>query len=263
MMGDQTGIMLTLLPALIFALVAVFEIARPRRKLRFGRATRWRTGLLLVVTGRAAIWLLAWIIAIPAIALWAGSRSIGVFNILELPLWVEVLASFILLDFAMWLQHLLTHKVPALWRLHKVHHADPDLDISTAIRFHPGEIVFSVLWKAGWVILLGVSAPVILAFELWLSANAIFNHGNIELPRGLDRFLRRFLVTPDMHLVHHSVLLKEQQSNYGFALTVWDRLFRTYAPESVVGRGQQAIGLADLQDSRATAIGFSLKLPVT
>ena len=255
--------MLTLLPALIFALVAFFEIARPRRTLRFGRVARWWTGLLLVLTSRVALWLLAWIVAVPAVALWAGSRGIGAFNVLELPLWAEVLVSFVLLDFAMWLQHLLTHKVPVLWRLHKVHHADPDLDVSTAIRFHPGEIVFSVFWKAIWVIVLGVSAPVIVAFELWLVANAIFNHGNVELPRGLDRFLRRFLVTPDMHLVHHSVLLTEQQSNYGFALTVWDRLFGTYTTESSLGRKQQAIGLTELQDGRATTIGYSLKLPVT
>lgn len=262
-MGDQSAIIGTLFPALIFALVALFEIARPRRMLRFGRVARWWTGLLLVVTSRFAVWMLAWIIAVPAVGLWADSQGVGVFNILDLPFWVEVFASFILLDFALWLQHLLTHKVPVLWRLHKVHHADPDLDVSTAIRFHPGEIVFSVFWKVGWVILLGVSAPFILAFELWLVANAIFNHGNVELPRGVDRILRRFLVTPDMHLVHHSVLVPEQQSNYGFALTVWDRLFGTYAAESSLGREQQSIGLADQQDSRATAIGYSLKLPLT
>ena len=129
-MGDQSAIIGTLFPALIFALVALFEIARPRRKLRFGRVARWRTGLLLVVTSRFAVWMLAWIIAVPAVGLWADSQGVGVFNILDLSFWVEVFASFILLDFALWLQHLLTHKVPVLWRLHKVHHADPDLDVS-------------------------------------------------------------------------------------------------------------------------------------
>jgi sterol desaturase/sphingolipid hydroxylase (fatty acid hydroxylase superfamily) len=261
--GDQRTLLITLLPAVIFAVVALFEIARPRRTLRFGRVARWRTGLLLAVTGRAALWLLAWIIAVPAVASWAGSRGIGAFNVMELPLWAEILASFLLLDFALWVQHLLTHKVPVLWRFHKVHHADPDMDVSTAFRFHPGEIVFSVFWKIGWVVTLGVSAPIFIAFEIWLAANALFNHGNLELPRVFDRLLRRFLVTPDMHLVHHSVLVPEQQSNYGFALTVWDRLFGTYAIESSSGREQQAIGLAELQDSRATEIGYSLKLPVT
>jgi sterol desaturase/sphingolipid hydroxylase (fatty acid hydroxylase superfamily) len=262
-MGDQSTLLITLLPALMFVLIALFEIARPRRTLRFGRVARWRTGLLLALTGRAALWLLAWIVAVPAVAIWAGSHSIGAFNVMALPLWAEILASFLLLDFAMWVQHLLTHKVPFLWRLHKVHHADPDMDVSTAIRFHPGEIVFSVFWKAGWVVALGVSAPIMIAFEIWLAANALFNHGNLELPRGLDRFLRRFLVTPDMHLVHHSVLVAEQQNNYGFALTLWDRMFRTYRIESSLGREKQAIGLIDLQDSRATEIGYSLKLPVT
>jgi sterol desaturase/sphingolipid hydroxylase (fatty acid hydroxylase superfamily) len=262
-MGDQSALLITLLPALIFALVALFEIARPRRTLRFGRVARWRTGLLLAVTGRAALWFLAWIVAVPAVAIWAGSRGIGAFNVMELPLWAEILASFVLFDFAMWLQHLLTHKVPVLWRLHIVHHADPDMDVSTAIRFHPGEIMFSVFWKASWVLLLGVSAPIIIAFEIWLAANALFNHGNLELPRRMDRFLRRFLVTPDMHLVHHGVLVPEQQSNYGFALTLWDRLFQTYRIESSQGRENQAVGLIDLQDSRATEIGYSLKLPVT
>jgi sterol desaturase/sphingolipid hydroxylase (fatty acid hydroxylase superfamily) len=262
-MGDRTATLITLLPALTFALVALFEIARPRRRLRFGRLQRWRTGLALLVTSRIATWLLAWVVAIPAAAFWAGSQGVGLFNVVALPLWAEVLTSFIVLDFAMWLQHVLTHKVPVLWRLHKVHHADPDLDVSTAIRFHPGEIVFSVFWKVGWVLVLGVSAPVILAFELWLAANAMFNHGNIELPRGLDRMLRRALVTPDMHLIHHSVLLKEQQNNYGFALTIWDRLFGTYASESSLGRELQAIGLIESQDSRPISVGYSLKLPLT
>lgn len=262
-MGDRTAILITLLPAVIFASVALLEIVRPRRTLRFGRVARWRTGLLLVLTSRAAIWLLAWIIAVPAVALWAGSRGVGAFNMAALPLWAEVLASFILLDFAMWLQHLLTHKVPVLWRLHKVHHADPDLDVSTAIRFHPGEIMFSVFWKAGWVVMLGVSAPIIIAFEIWLAANALFNHGNVQLPRGLDQMIRRFLVTPDMHLVHHSVLVAEQHSNYGFALTVWDRMFGTYATEPSLGRDAHAIGLSEQQDSRPTAIWYSLKMPLT
>ncbi len=262
-MDDQNAILITLLPAVMFALVALAEIARPRRTLRFGRVARWRSALLLLATSRAAIWVLAWVVAVPTVAIWANGDGIGLFNVFALPLWTEVIASFILLDFAMWLQHLLTHKVPFLWRLHKVHHADPDLDASTAIRFHPGEIVFSVFWKIGWVIALGVTAPVIIAFEIWLAANAIFNHGNVELPKGLDRLLRRVLVTPDMHLVHHSVILKEQQRNYGFALTLWDRLFGTYAAESSVGRAQQVIGLTEHQDQRPTGIRFSLRLPLT
>lgn len=255
--------LVALIPALAFVLIALIETMRPRRALRFGRLRRWSTSLVLFASNRATVWLLAWIIAVPVVALWADASDIGLFNQFALPLWAEWLGAFLLLDFAMWLQHLLTHKIPVLWRFHKVHHADPDIDVSTAIRFHPGEIAFSVLWKTGWVLLLGVSAPIIIAFEAWLAANAAFNHGNIELPRWMDRIVRLFLVTPDLHLVHHSVIMREQQRNYGFALTVWDRLFRTYVNESENGRNLQSVGLAEMQDQRPTFTGVSLKLPLT
>lgn len=262
-MGDMGTKLVALMPAIIFVLVALFEMIRPRRVLRFGRFRRWTTSLMLFASNRATVWLLAWFIAVPITAIWAEKSSIGLFNQIALPLWAEWLGAFLLLDFTMWLQHLLTHKVPLLWRLHKVHHADPDIDVSTAIRFHPGEIAFSVLWKTGWVMLLGVSAPIIIAFEAWLAANAAFNHGNIELPRRMDRVVRLFLVTPDMHLVHHSIIVREQQSNYGFALTIWDRLFGTYLTESEKGRDLPPIGLSEMQDERPTHAGFSLKLPLT
>lgn len=262
-MNDASAKLVAIFPALAFALVFLIEAVRPRRALRFGRLHRWTTSVLLFASNRAAVGLLAWIIAVPAVALWVEKSSIGLFNLIALPLWAEILAAFLLLDFAMWLQHLLTHKLPFLWRFHKVHHADPDIDVSTAIRFHPGEIAFSVLWKSCWVLLLGISAPVILTFEAWLAANAAFNHGNIELPRRVDRMIRPFLVTPDMHLVHHSTELYEQQRNYGFALTLWDRMFRSYLAESAKGRDRQAIGVVDMQDGRPIHAGFSLKLPLT
>ncbi len=257
------GKLVAIIPALVFASIAILEFIRPRRALRFGRLRRWTTGFVLFASNRFTVWLLAWIIAVPIAANWAEKNSIGLFNQIALPLWAEWLGAFLLLDFAMWLQHLLTHKLPLLWRLHKVHHADPDIDVSTAIRFHPAEIAFSVLWKAGWVMLLGVAAPVIIAFEAWLAANAAFNHGNIELPRQLDRTVRLLLVTPDMHLVHHSVIVREQQSNYGFALTIWDRLFGTYLTESEKSRDLQPTGLSEMQDERPIRALTSLKLPLT
>jgi len=250
-------------PAAFFALAALAELIWPRRALRFGRAWRWSTIALIFVSNRATIALLSLLITLPAAALWADAQGIGLLRMIAWPVWIEVALAFILLDFAMWLQHLLMHKVPLLWRMHKVHHADPDLDVSTAIRFHPFEIAFSLLWKAAWVILLGVPAIVILAFEAWLAANAAFNHGNIALPHKVDRWLRRLLVTPDMHLVHHSTVIAEQQSNYGFALTIWDRLFRTYVAESKNGRDMQTIGLAEYQDERPTHILPTLRLPLT
>lgn len=254
---------MALLPAITFALVALAEWFWPRRSLQFGRGRRWITGFALFASNRATVWLMAWLIAIPSVALWAQGHGFGLFNQISLPLWAEILTTFLLFDFALWLQHLLTHKVPLLWQFHKVHHADPDIDVSTAIRFHPGEIAFSVLWKCGWVVMLGASAPIVLAFEAWLAANAAFNHGNLALPNWLDRPLRWLLVTPDMHLVHHSDLRDEQQRNYGFALTVWDRLFGTYQNESILGRDKQAIGLAELQCTEPTKPGYSFKLPLT
>ncbi|WP_220272301.1 sterol desaturase family protein [Sphingorhabdus pulchriflava] len=262
-MGDMGTKLVALIPAIAFVLIALIETMRPRRALRFGRLRRWTTSFVLLASSRFTVWLLAWIIAVPVAASWAENNSIGLFNQIALPLWAEWLGAFLLLDFAMWLQHLLTHKVPLLWRFHKVHHADPDIDVSTAIRFHPGEIAFSVIWKAGWVLLLGVAAPIVIAFEAWLAANAAFNHGNIELPRSIDRLVRPFLVTPDMHLVHHSTALKEQQSNYGFALTLWDRLCGTYRNESEKGRDLQPIGLSEMQDEQPTRALTSLELPLT
>lgn len=250
-------------PLLVFALVALAEWIAPRRALLYGRDRRWLTSAGLFAANRAAVWLLARLVAVPAAAYWADMNGIGLLNLFVLPGWIEVVLAFVLLDFAMWLQHLLMHRLPWLWRAHRVHHADPDLDVSTAIRFHPLEIAVSVLWKAAWVILLGIGAPIVIAFEIWLAANAAFNHGNVQLPRRLDRFVRLVLVTPDMHLVHHSTHPGEQQRNYGFALTIWDRLFGTYLAESRFGRDFQPIGVAEMQDFGPTRLGTSLKMPLT
>jgi sterol desaturase/sphingolipid hydroxylase (fatty acid hydroxylase superfamily) len=253
----------TALPILMFILVALAELLHPRRTLVLGRVRRWITSALFLAINRATLWVMAWIIAIPVAASWAQANGFGMFNYLDWSGWAEILGAFVLLDFAMWVQHLATHKVPILWRMHKVHHADRDLDVSTAIRFHPFEIIVSTLWKGLCVALLGVPAFVALAFEAWLGVNALFNHGNVELPRWLDRTIRPFLITPDMHLVHHSIVVGEQQSNYGFAMTIWDRLFGTYRDESASGRANQSIGLAEAQDDRPASFAWSAKLPLT
>jgi sterol desaturase/sphingolipid hydroxylase (fatty acid hydroxylase superfamily) len=206
---------------------------------------------------------MAFIIAIPAAAQWSSATSFGLFHRIDLPSWAEALALFVLLDFAVWVQHLAMHKVPVLWRMHMVHHVDRDLDVTTALRFHPFELVVSTLYKSAWVAILGAPVLVALAFEAWLNANAMFNHSNVALPRTLDRIVRPFLVTPDMHLVHHSTLKDEQQHNYGFALTLWDRVFGTYAAESSLGQDSQAIGLAEISDDRPANLGWSLKFPLT
>jgi sterol desaturase/sphingolipid hydroxylase (fatty acid hydroxylase superfamily) len=249
------------LPVAMFVFVALAEWLRPRRALLLGRFPRWITNALFLAANRATVALMAWVITIPVAAHWAQANDFGLLNRVNWPAWAELLTAFILLDLAMWLQHLATHKIPILWRMHKVHHADRDMDVATAIRFHPFEIAVSTVWKAFCVAMLGVPALVALAFEAWLGANALFNHGNINLPPRLDRCLRPFLVTPDMHLVHHSTHLNEQQSNYGFALTIWDRLFGTYVDVSVMGRDSQSIGLSEAQDRRPEGFYWSIKLP--
>jgi sterol desaturase/sphingolipid hydroxylase (fatty acid hydroxylase superfamily) len=262
-MTGSANLYLAALPVLIFAVMALAELARPRRALLVGRVQRWTTHALLFAANRLTIWLLARLVAVPLVALWASEQGYGLLNAVALPIWAEVLIAFVVFDFAMWVQHLATHRIPLLWRMHMVHHADRDLDVSTAIRFHPFEIIVSTLWKALCVVVLGLPALVFLAFEAWLGANALFNHSNVELPRWLDRAIRPFLVTPDLHLVHHSIAVGEQQSNYGFALTLWDRLFGTYKDESAFGRDAQPIGISDYPDERPAQIGFSLKLPMT
>ena len=163
-------------------------------------------------------------------------------------------------DFAIWLQHLITHKVPLLWRLHRVHHADRDMDVTTAIRFHPVEIALSMLLKIGLVYLIGPSVFAIILFEVLLNGTAMFNHSNIRLPLGLDALVRKVLVTPDMHRVHHSVHRHEHDSNYGFSLSIWDRLFGTYIAQPAAGHDDMAVGL-HWQDDRPSKLGWTLSLP--
>jgi sterol desaturase/sphingolipid hydroxylase (fatty acid hydroxylase superfamily) len=261
--GSDSALLRWALLVAVFAGVALLEWVRPRRALVLGKAKRWTTHALFFLVNSAVGRLLAFLVAIPLAAQWSASQGFGLFHRIDLPWWAEAAALFVLLDFAVWWQHLAMHKIPLLWRMHKVHHADRDLDLTTALRFHPFELIVSTLYKSAWVALLGAPVAVALAFEAWLNANALFNHSNLRLPTWLDRALRPFLVTPDMHLVHHSTLTDEQKHNYGFALTVWDRLFGTYRDESALGRDSQPIGLAEIVDDRPARFGWSLKFPLT
>lgn len=184
----------------------------------------------------------------------------GLFNQLNWPIWVEIVLSILLLDFAIWAQHLITHKVPLFWRFHRVHHADRDMDVTTAVRFHPVEILASMLLKIGLVYLLGPQALAVLLFEVLLNGTALFNHANISLPRAVDRIVRLVLVTPDMHRVHHSVLRAEHDSNFGFALSIWDRIFGTYVSQPAGGHDGMKVGL-QWQDERPARLGWALWLP--
>ena len=251
------------IPALLLVLLASAEAIWPRRALVLGRSPRWRTHALFFISNAVLGRLLSFLVVVGVAANWADAHKFGVLNLVALPFWVKSALAFVVLDFAVWLQHVFMHRSPLLWRMHAVHHSDRDLDVTTALRFHPFELIASTFYKSVIVALLGVPLLVALAFEIWLNANALFNHSNIRLPRKLDRILRLFLVTPDMHLVHHSTRVEEQKHNFGFALTVWDRCFGTYRAESVLGAENQKIGLAEINDSRPSGFIWSMKQPMT
>jgi len=246
----------------LFALFALLETLAPRRKRRQPRSTRWITNWGITILNTFTLRAVA--IGVPLLAVGAAmdaqTNGWGLLNQIDAPALVEGLAAILFFDFAIWLQHLITHKVPLLWRLHRVHHADVDIDVTTAIRFHPVEIALSMLLKIGLVYLIGPAALAVILFEIMLNGAAMFNHANIKLPLGLDRVVRLVLVTPDMHRVHHSVHRHEHDSNYGFALSIWDRLFGTYIAQPEVGHDDMLIGL-EWQDARPSRFGWSLGLP--
>lgn len=247
----------------IFVLMAILESLAPRRKRRYVRLRRWAANFGILVASYLATAVVALVIPVTAVisAVYAAENGLGLFSVLDWPAWVEGLIAFVVLDFVIWGQHLVTHKIPLLWRFHRVHHTDEDLDASSAIRFHPVEIVFSVFVKSAAVVLLGAPALAVVLFEAAVNGSALFNHANLRLPDRLDRVLRTLIVTPDMHRVHHSTLRPETDSNYGFALSVWDRAFRTYVPQPEGGHDGMTLGLAEWQDDAPTRLDWALALP--
>ena len=260
-MENEVALRVGVFLAVLLSLAGLERLA-PRRNLVQPRARRWGTNLALVVIDSLAVRALAFAVPILAVAaaVDAGAQGIGLFNRLDWPGWIELLLAILILDFAIWLQHLITHKVPLFWRFHRVHHADRDFDVTTALRFHPVEIAASSALKVGLVYVLGPSALAVVLFEVILNATAMFNHANLRLPAWLDRLVRLVLVTPDMHRVHHSVHRHEHDSNYGFSLSVWDRIFHTYVPEPQAGHEGMTVGL-EWQDDRPMNLGWVLWLP--
>ncbi|MBZ0130271.1 MAG: sterol desaturase family protein [Rhodobacteraceae bacterium] len=246
----------------LFALFAVIEALVPRRRRVQSRARRWITNIGIVAIDQAALHLMA--LALPLLAVGAAldarHNGLGLFNLTDWPAWVEIVGAILILDFAIWAQHLIIHKVPLFWRFHRVHHADRDFDVTTALRFHPVEILASMLVKIGVVYLIGPAALAVILFEIILNGTAMFNHANIRLPQALDRVVRLVLVTPDMHRIHHSVHRAEHDSNYGFALSLWDRILGTYVAEPAEGHLDMTIGLK-WQDDRPARLGWILALP--
>jgi sterol desaturase/sphingolipid hydroxylase (fatty acid hydroxylase superfamily) len=264
LIGQSDGLIRVAVFLSVFLLMALIELLWPKRKLIVSRKRRWLTNLGISVTATALLRLMA-MLAVPVAAIFAAfyaeQHRIGLLNQIAWPVWVKVTVSLLVLDLAIWAQHLASHKIPIFWRLHQVHHADRDIDVTTAVRFHPVEIALSMLWKIVVVVPLGAPPLAVFLFEVILNACAMFNHANIALPAWLDSALRLLMVTPDMHRVHHSVTWREHDSNYGFNLSVWDRLFGTYTAQPEAGHEGMTIGLLPYQTEAPTRFGWSLILP--
>lgn len=244
----------------IFFLVAVWEILAPRRTLTASKANRWAANLVIVGLNPLSVRLVFPFLPV-GLAFLANERHWGLLNNIDLPYWLEVVLGAIALDFSIYLQHVLHHAVPTLWRLHMVHHADLDIDVTTGLRFHPIEIVVSMGIKLMAVTALGPPALAVLIFEAALNATAMFNHGNIHIPVAVDRVLRLFVVTPDMHRVHHSVIIRETDSNYGFNFPWWDRLLGTYKDQPEKGHEGMTIGLSQFRNPKRLTLPWLIVLP--
>jgi len=244
----------------LFIILALLEWVAPKRQLKPLKTKRWFTNWSVIVIDSFVMSLIPLVAAILA-AQWASEKGYGLFNIVTVPTWLTIVLCVIVLDFAIWLSHVASHKIPLLWKVHRMHHSDVDIDVTTAIRFHPIEIVLSMLWKMLVVILLGAPAISVLIFEIVLNGAAMFNHSNMKIPLGIDRVLRIFIVTPDMHRVHHSIIHNETDSNYGFNLAIWDRLFKTYIEQPKEGHDRMTIGLGEWQDEKPARLLWTLKVP--
>ncbi|MEO1794022.1 MAG: sterol desaturase family protein [Pseudomonadota bacterium] len=255
----------------ILITMAALEVYLPKRELAEPKSRRWLTNLSIVGLDSLAVRLMARLpefigaAAVPLAAVGAAiaaeQAGFGLFHWLAIPDAVAFIATLLILDLAIWFQHYISHHVPVLWRLHQVHHADADMDVTTAVRFHPIEILFSMLYKVALVALLGAPAVAVVVFEVILNGCAMFNHANVNLPGWLDRILRIFIVTPDMHRVHHSTERREHDTNFGFSLSVWDRVFGTYTDQPEGGHQGMRIGLKDYREGEPSGLLWSLALP--
>jgi sterol desaturase/sphingolipid hydroxylase (fatty acid hydroxylase superfamily) len=247
---------------LAILLVACWEILAPRRSLSISKSVRWLNNWLISALNTALLSLIFPLLAV-GVAIVAAEKQWGLFNLVDLPAVVTIPLFIILFDLAIYWQHRIYHLVPWLWRLHRMHHADPDFDVSTGIRFHPLSIILWMLIKLLLVLLLGAPPVAVLLAEIILNVTAMFNHGNIYIPPRIDAVLRLFLVTPDMHRVHHSVVPQETNTNFGFNFPWWDRLFKTYRAQPDKGHENMEIGIRGFQDARAQYLHRLLAHPFT
>ncbi|MEO1149661.1 MAG: sterol desaturase family protein [Pseudomonadota bacterium] len=246
--------------ASVFVLMAIAEALFPRKQRTQKRSSRWFTNWALVVLDTITLRIFVPVLAV-GMAVYAQDKGWGLFSFTQLPTWLEIALAILLLDMAVYAQHVASHKISFLWRFHKVHHVDRDIDVTTGARFHPVEIILSMAYKLACVALIGPASIAVFLFEVILNASAMFNHSNVKLPLGVDGFIRTLIVTPDMHRVHHSIIRRETDSNYGFFLSIWDRVFRTYIDQPALGHDGVIIGLEDHQNDQPSSLLWSLVLP--
>ncbi len=242
----------------MFVTMSLWEFLRPRRRLMQPRRERWPTNLGLTALNSLLVWGMVGGISY-TIARFTAEQGVGMLHWLVLPGWAAVMVTLLVLDFALYVQHMLFHAMPLLWRLHRVHHADLGLDATTGLRFHPIEIFLSLGLKAAVIVLLGATPWAVIAFEAFLNASSVFNHGNVAIPMHVDRWLCWVVVTPDMHRIHHSTRVVETNSNFGFSVSWWDRLCGTYRADPALGQEKMPVGLLDYPNP--LSLGQLLALP--
>lgn len=244
----------------ILLVMMTAETLLPRKARVQARPKRWTANLLLVVIDSLVLRLVFPIVAV-GVAAHAVTQGWGLLNLIALPQWLSIIAAIIILDMMIYWQHVISHRWAPLWALHKVHHSDRDIDVTTALRFHPVEIILSMAYKMALIMLLGAPVIAVIIFEIILNGCAMFNHANLRFPRSLDKALRLILVTPDMHRVHHSIIERETNSNYGFSTSLWDRLFNSYTDQPSKGHDDMVIGLQEHQGRGPDSLIWALLLP--
>lgn len=242
----------------IFITVAIWESLSPRRRLTTSKTLRWVSNISITLLGTAIV---RGLFPVLAVTFATNETNLGILNQVSLPFALKVFIGVLAFDLIIYFQHVMFHAVPILWRLHMMHHADLDIDVTTGLRFHPIEVILSMGIKIAAVIIIGPPVLAVILFEIFLNGTSMFNHGNMLIPSGVDRLLRLMVVTPDMHRVHHSVVIKETNSNFGFNFPWWDRLFGTYRPQPAAGHEKMVIGLSQFRDSKLLTLPRLLVLP--
>lgn len=260
---EQPVLDLVRILAFLTILLVLFsaEILCERRPLLVARPRRYSTNIMLMVVSQGVLRLALPFLAL-GMAVYASEKNWGLLNQLAMEAWLEFVLAIILLDMCIYFQHVAMHKCPFLWAFHKIHHADQDIDVTTGVRFHPGENLLSMLWKLLCVVMIGPYIIAVFVFEILLNAASLFGHANVSLPAKLDKMLRYLMVTPDMHLVHHSAIKRETDSNYGFCLSIWDRFFRTYRVKPQHDAQAMTIGLPKGQPQNSASWAWVLVAPI-